>query len=591
MRQLARFTVALSDIGPTDYVLDPTAGSGGFLLEALLQTWHRIDRDYAGQPDLMRERLKTDFALAHVYGIEIHEILARICKINLLLHHDGHTNIEADRSCLDSAFLNPRLNNPNSRFSRIVGNPPFGDVVNENDEDHLGSNTLTSFRIAYGRQSIDSEQIILERCIQFLEPEGRLALVLPDGLLNNQGMLSNCPQTRMLLASSGRIEAIVSLPDYAFRKAGAQNKTSILFYRKFTVQEQRVFDQALNAVRLEQGNEQVDGNGQIVVSPLVADALIRSGLDYFTFLAEANYVGYTTTGSLSPHNDLYHAGNNGSLADNQTDTILGEWRLFLADTAQYQGSVIPDCMGVRFSTLWNAHPSHRLDPKYHLFEREAHRAAPAGWVRVRLGDILTRREEGPPDFQPDSVYTVLTISQTGEIRPREAGKGNNPSSWTGDYFLEVSPGDWFAARAGDVVFSSIDLWKGCIAVVPNDFDGGLVSKEFPIYRVTDNQVTSEFLQTLLRSRYYQRAFRAITTGHSNRRRTQVADFENVLISFPHDPEQQQNLILGISTAKENQRIAKVSLSRELLLFSDKIDGRGEEELANVHDEENTPGNS
>ena len=80
----------------------------------------------------MRERVKTDFALGHVFGIEIHEILARICKINLLLHHDGHTNIEADRSCLDDTFLNPRLNNPDARFSKIVGNPPFGDQVLRN---------------------------------------------------------------------------------------------------------------------------------------------------------------------------------------------------------------------------------------------------------------------------------------------------------------------------------------------------------------------------------------------------------------------------------------------------------------------------
>ena len=587
MRQLARFTVAVADIRPTDYVLDPTAGSGGFLLEALLQTWHRIDRDYQGQPDAMRERLKTDFALGHVYGIEIHEILARICKINLLLHHDGHTNIEADRSCLDSVFLNPRLNNQNSRFSRIVGNPPFGDEVKENDEDHLGSNTLDSFRIAQGRNKLDSEQVILERCIQLLEPEGRLGLILPDGLLNNQGNLSNCPQTRMLLATTGRIEAIISLPDYAFRKAGAQNKTSILFYKKFTTQEQRAFDRALAEILPPRENvaENEAEQEPIVASPQVADALAQANLDYFTFLAEANTVGYTTTGALTPINDLYRPGNNGSMSDDQNGTILGEWRAYVRDSAQYQGRDLPDCMGIRFSALWNAHPSHRLDPKYHLFEREAHRAVPDGWVRVRLGDVLTQREDPYPGFQSDAVYTVLTISQTGEIRAREAGKGNNPPTWTGDYFLEVSPGDWFAARAGDVVFSSIDLWKGCIAVVPAEFDGGLVTKEFPIYEVTDQRITSEFLQTLLRSRYYQRAFRAITTGHSNRRRTQITDFENVLIAFPPDPEQQRVLIRGITTARTNQRAAKTMLSHELLTFSDLIDGRGEELLPEVNEEE------
>lgn len=587
MRQLARFTVAVSDIRPTDYVIDPTAGSGGFLLEALLQTWHRVDREFQGQPDAMRERLKTDFALGHVYGIEIHEILARICKINLLLHHDGHTNIEADRSCLDSVYLNPRLNNPHSQFSRIIGNPPFGDVVKENDEDHLGSNALTAFRIANGRNSVDSEQIIVERCIQLLEPEGRLALVLPDGLFNNQGNLSNCPQTRMLLASTGRIEAIVSLPDYAFRKAGAQNKTSILFYKKFSAQEQHALDRALAEVLppIQEAQGEAEEQRPIAATPLLADALVRANLDYITFMAEANTVGYSTTGALTADNDLYRAGNNGSVADDQRDTILGEWRAFAANPAQYGGRDLPDCMGVRFSALWNAHPSHRLDPKYHLFEREAHRAAPEGWVRVRLGDILRKREDPYAAFQSDTIYTVLTISQTGDIRARQAGKGNNPPTWSGDYFLEVSPGDWFAARTGDVVFSSIDLWKGCIAVVPASFDGGLVTKEFPIYEVIDPRITSDFLQTLLRSRYYQRAFRAITTGHSNRRRTQVADFENVLVAFPPDHAEQHTLITNIMTARTNQQAAKNALLHELLEFSAVIDGRGGEQLPDVEEDE------
>jgi len=172
MRPLARFTVAMLDVDHNHFVLDPTAGSGGFLLESLLQVWHSIDRNFAGQPREQIDRIKTDFALTKVYGIEIHETLARICKINLLLHHDGHTNIEGDRSCLDSTFTKPRLNDPNGRFQRVVGNPPFGDEVVEGDEDHLGSNTLANFSIAEGRSAVDSEHIILERSIKFLEPGG-----------------------------------------------------------------------------------------------------------------------------------------------------------------------------------------------------------------------------------------------------------------------------------------------------------------------------------------------------------------------------------------------------------------------------------
>ena len=177
-------------------------------------------------------------------------------------------------------------------------------------------------------------------------------------------------------------------------------------------------------------------------------------------------------------------------------------------------------MAARFDTLWNAHSSRRLDPKYHLFEREAARVPPAGWMRARVGNVMRRRLAPVAEFDLDHEYTVMTISQKGEIRARMAGKGNNPPVWLGDYFAVVSPGDWFAARQDDVVFSSIDLWKGCVALVPAAFDGALVTKEFPIYEITDQRLLPEFVQILLRSRYYQRAFRAITTGHSNRRRTQ-----------------------------------------------------------------------
>lgn len=486
-------------------------------------------------------------------------------------------------------FTNPRLNNPQAGFSCIIGNPPFGDEVVENDEDHLGANRLANFDVARGRTKVDSEQVIVERAIQFLEPGGRLGLVVPDGMLNNQGFQSNCPQTRVLLAKHGRIEAIVSLPDHAFRKSGAQNKTSILFFRKFTAQQKRTFDRAFHDCL----NEQVDRWRQQMrrepteqtlawlTGNAIAPTIERAHLDYEVFLAEANHVGYTPAGSQSDLNDLYRPGQNGSLEDDQADTILGEWRNFLDHPGRYHGRTQPDCMSIDFSILWDSHKSHRLDPKYHLFQHEAQRPLPDGWTRDRIGNLMQHRDEPIEDFENEHVYTVLTISNTGEIRARSAGKGNNPASWTGDYFAEVSPGDWFAATAGDVVFSGIDLWKGCIAVVPQEFDGGLVTKEFPIYDVIDQRLTPRFLQTLLRSRYYQRAFRAITTGHSNRRRTQIADFEALEISFPPDPAEQERLIAEIIAAQQGQRDAADRLRRELLIFSDLIDGRGGEELPEI----------
>ena len=181
-------------------------------------------------------------------------------------------------------------------------------------------------------------------------------------------------------------------------------------------------------------------------------------------------------------------------------------------------------------------------------------------------------EQVNPEWNPDEPVQIMTISQDGEIRPREAGKGRNPPEWLGMYFENI-PSQWFLARAGDLVFSSIDLWKGCIAVVPPEFDGALVTKEFPIYEIIDSRLSPDFLSALLRSRYYQRAFRAITTGHSNRRRTQTGDFESIEIAFPPTDQEQRVLIEPILTSRKDIRESHKSLRSAALRFDFAIDGR------------------
>ena len=570
MRQLARFIVAALDIRASDFVIDPTVGSGGFLLEVLLQVWHRVDKDFVGQPDVEIARIKAEFALQRVFGIEIHETLARICKINLLLHHDGHTNIESDRSCLDSTFGLPRLQQWSGKFTRLVGNPPFGDDVKAGDRDILGDNDLHNFEVAVKRQKVPSEQAIVERSIDFLEPGGRLGLIVPDGLLNNQGEQSNCPQTRRWIAQQGFIDAIISLPDHAFRHSGAQNKTSILLFQKFTELERHTF--------LDRFQDATD-KGSDIDEAIMAG---HSANDHVVFLAEANHIGYLPTGMPVQANELYALGEDGvNVAFDGTDTILGEYSDFRASPLSYEGRLQPDCMAISFADLWSSHESRRIDPKYHLFKRQESSHVPEGWITVRIGDVMRRRlNEVHPEHSPDVGVQVMTVSQEGEIRPREPGKGQNPPEWLGMYF-EDSPSKWFSARTGDVVFSSIDLWKGCFAVVPRDFDGALVTKEFPIYEIVDERMTPEFLSALLRSRYYQRAFRAITTGHSNRRRTQTGDFENIEIAFPPTDSDQRVLIEPILTAREGLKTGGDNLRAAARHLDNVIDGRGDEQLPDI----------
>ena len=522
-RELVRFICAIISPDERDIILDPTAGSGGFLLEALMHVWRKIEERYAGQPGI--ERRKYDFARNHLFGIEIHDILGRVCQTNLMLHKDGHTNIEVSRSCLDSSFNNPRINLDSTIFTIIMGNPPFGDTIREGDTDRLGTSRLSDFELAVTSQ-ISSEIVIIERSLKFLRSGGKVGMVVPDGLLNNSGENSRCPGFRRYLFRNAQILAVVSLPDYAFRKAGAQNKTSIIFCKKFEPHEKQLFDIIYRKAYEDEENR----NLKDIDIEKKAISIFLEKMPYNVFLAEAEYIGYTPSGNISERNELYSHTDRVPNPDDQ-DTILGQYNLFLHDPEAYQNHRNPDCIKINAFDLFNAHLSNRIDPKYHIFKTQRLIDIPPRMIRYKLERLLTPKRDIviPHDF-PDELFMTLTLSQDGTLSSREAGKGNNPPDWHGAYFGEEAK--WFKVHSGDLIYSRIDLWKGCVSVIPEEYNGSVVTNEFPVFEVDTDIIRPHYLKLLLRSEYFQRAIRAITTGHSNRRRTQLEDFLNLEVFLP-----------------------------------------------------------
>ena len=102
------------------------------------------------------------------------------------------------------------------------------------------------------------------------------------------------------------------------------------------------------------------------------DSIVASydNFNHYVFLAEANQIGYSTTGALIDANELYCMSVDGNhVEQNVKNTILGEYERFMSSPTSYVSTLAPDCMAIRFSDLWRAHKSHRIDPKYHLFKR------------------------------------------------------------------------------------------------------------------------------------------------------------------------------------------------------------------------------
>lgn len=232
-RSLIRFSVELLGLEPTDTVCDPACGSGGFLLHALESVRERA-AEYHSPGSAEHYALWHGFALNNLFGIEINEEIARVAKMNMVLHGDGHTNI-VRHDALDSEKALKRLNKAFSfnSFDVVLTNPPFGAKVRLDERPFIASfilgNTWSKRGKGKPRKTQSSEILFIERVWQLLKTgTGRAAIVLPDGILTN----SRTGYVRQYIFDHFQVLAIVSLPIAAFMHYGAGVKASIVFLRK-----------------------------------------------------------------------------------------------------------------------------------------------------------------------------------------------------------------------------------------------------------------------------------------------------------------------------------------------------------------------
>ncbi len=236
-RELIAFCVAMLDPRRTDLVLDPACGSGGFLLYALDHVRRQADDRHPPQ-SLAHFQYWHNFAQNNLFGLEVNDELARVAKMNMIIHDDGHTNIVGH----DALDFPPNIHAKNpgldaGRFDLILTNPPFGATVKrtEKDDGYLEQFELQRYlgrkypNPKAKRASVKTEILFLERIHSFLKPgSGRAAVVLPDGILTN----SSLQGVRHWLLEHFQLLAVVSLPQFAFSHYDAGVKASIVFLRR-----------------------------------------------------------------------------------------------------------------------------------------------------------------------------------------------------------------------------------------------------------------------------------------------------------------------------------------------------------------------
>lgn len=223
-RNIVRFIVDIMAPEGGQRVLDPASGSGGFLLNTMEYVRKYAENNYTDPLEIYDHWHK--FAKDRLFGIEINDQIARVCKMNMILHGDGHSNIINIDSLHYMGANNKRFQK--NQFDLILTNPPFGAMVKSSEKKYLKKFVLGNNQNK-PRTSQKTEILFIELCVEFIKPgTGKIAMILPDGILNNNSL----QYVRNYIFKTCQILAIISLPKKTFRHYGTGVKSSILVVRK-----------------------------------------------------------------------------------------------------------------------------------------------------------------------------------------------------------------------------------------------------------------------------------------------------------------------------------------------------------------------
>ncbi len=230
------------------YVIDPSAGSGTFLIEYMKFLTDSIKRRFRDQIDDTRDiedkfnnwflpdNRENKWAKDYIYGVEHNFNLGTATKVNMILHGDGASNIfvkdgllpfenyekEISPNELNKSYQDKNYNkiNVNNKFDVVISNPPFSVELDKETEKNLKHSFL------FGDKK-NSENFFIERYYQLLKPKGRLGIVLPESVFDT----TENKYIRLFIYKYFKIKSVISLPQITFEPY-TSTKTSLLLAQK-----------------------------------------------------------------------------------------------------------------------------------------------------------------------------------------------------------------------------------------------------------------------------------------------------------------------------------------------------------------------
>ena len=209
-RALVKFIVSVVDPKIGETVLDPAAGTGGFLVEA----FEHLKKQCKKAEDISRLQEDT------LFGIEPKPLPYLLCQMNLLLHGVEYPDIDP----LNALRFPLREIGDKERVDVIMTNPPFG------GEEERG--ILANF--PDDKRTAETALLFLQLIMRKLRRPvggskgGRCGMVVPNGVLFGDGI---CARIKKELLEEFNLHTIVRLPTGVFAPY-TSIPTNLLFFER-----------------------------------------------------------------------------------------------------------------------------------------------------------------------------------------------------------------------------------------------------------------------------------------------------------------------------------------------------------------------
>jgi type I restriction enzyme M protein len=206
-RPLIRMIVTVIDPKPGETILDPAAGTGGFLVEAYEHLRPQADtvEEYAALRD------------ATLFGVEAKPLPYLLCQMNLVLHGLETPHIDP----LNALRFRLSEIGDRDRVDVIMTNPPFGGEEEKGIQLNFPSGLQTS------ETAVLFLQLIMRRLRRTPRP-GRAAVVVPDGTLFGDGVYA---RVKAALLRDFNLHTVVRLPLGVFEPY-TSIPTNVLFFER-----------------------------------------------------------------------------------------------------------------------------------------------------------------------------------------------------------------------------------------------------------------------------------------------------------------------------------------------------------------------